>query len=373
MLDNQRVIKMEPCIMKRSRSTSVLFLKSFFCAFLIGPVIVNDAFSQAQYYEGKTIKAIVGQAPGGLGGNRVKAVVPFLQKYIPGKPHIVTEYMDGAGGQKAANYVHKTARPDGLTIGFWSAGTVPAAVLGQVGVLYDLNEVIFLGAHQTGRTTVFFTRKELGLDSLDKLRSASGVRVGAQAVGHGGYYVARLFAFVFGLREPKWVTGYSGPESDVAISTGEIDSRASAVDQILASRADWVDKGLMNFHAIYEVPKGQKHPHPRFAQLPEFSTFAKSDRERKVLDLYRATQSASHPVVLPPKTPRETVQILREAVAKTFEDPQFLKEYEKLTGEEPRPVKGEVLEKEIKDIAGQRDIAELLKRIGGADALPARQ
>jgi len=60
-------------------------------------------------------------------------------------------------------------------------------------------------------------------------------------------------------------------------------------------------------------------------------------------------------------------------VAKTFEDPQFLKEYEKLTGEEPRPVRGDVLEKEIKDIAGQRDIAELLKRIGGPDALPARQ
>jgi tripartite-type tricarboxylate transporter receptor subunit TctC len=281
--------------------------------------------------------------------------------------------MEGAGGQKAANYVHKTARPDGLTIGFWSAGTVPAAVLGQMGVLYDLDEVIFLGAHQTGRTTVFFTRKEVGLDSIEKLRSSSGLRIGAQTVGHGSYYVARLFAFVFGLKEPRWVTGYSGPESDVAILNGEIDSRASAVDQIISSRPDWLDKNLMHFHAIYEVPKGQKHSHPRFGQLPEFSSFAKSDRERKVLDLYRATQSASHPIVLPPKTPKETVQILRAAVGKAFDDPQFLKEYEKLTGEEPRPVKGEVLETEIKAIAGQRDISELLKKIGGPDPLPARQ
>ena len=107
--------------------------------------------------------------------------------------------------------------------------------------------------------------------------------------------------------------------------------------------------------------------------LAEFSVFAKSDRERKVLDLYRATQSASHPIVLPPKTPRETVQVLREAVGKTFEDPQFLKEYEKLTGEESRPVKGEILEREIKAIAGQREIGDLLKRIGAPDALPARQ
>ena len=359
--------------MKEKKSACRLAVSSLLSAFLTSALIANEAFSQAPYYEGKTIKAIVGQAPGGLGANRVKAVVPFLQKYIPGNPHIVTEYMQGAGGQKAANYVHKTARPDGLTIGFWSAGTVPAAVLGQAGVLYDLDEVIFLGAHQTGRTTVFFTRKEIGLDSLDKLRAASGVRIGAQTVGHGSYYVARLFGFVFGLKEPKWVTGYSGPESDVAILNGEIDSRASAVDQILSSRPDWLDKNLMHFHAIYEVPKGQKHSDPRFGQLPEFSTFAKSERERKVLDLYRATQSASHPIVLPPKTSKETVQILRNAVSKAFEDPQFLKEYEKLTGEEPRPLKGETLETEIKAIAGQRDIADLLKKIGGPDPLPARQ
>lgn len=342
-------------------------------AFLIGPIIAGTAFSQAQFYEGKTIKVIVGQAPGGLGGNRVKAVVPFLQKYIPGKPHMVTEYMDGAGGQKAANYVHKTARPDGLTIGFWSAGTVPAAVLGQAGVLFDLKEVIFLGAHQTGRSTVFFTRKDLGLDNLEKLRSASGLRVGAQAVGHGTYYVARLFAYVFGLREPKWVTGYNGPESDIAILSGEIDSRAAAIDQILASRPDWVDKGLMHFHAIYEVPKGQHHSHPRFAQLPEFSAFAKSERERKVLELYRITQSASHPVVLPPKTPKQLVQILRDAMGKVFDDPQFYKDYEKLTGEASRPLKGDLLEREIGDISGQQDVTELLKKIGGPDALPPRQ
>ena len=107
---------------KRRRSVGGFVIRSFLWAFLVSLLVLDDAFSQAQFYEGKTIRAIVGQAPGGLGGNRVKAVVPFLQKYIPGKPHIVTEYMDGAGGQKAANYVHKTARPDGLTIGFWSAG-----------------------------------------------------------------------------------------------------------------------------------------------------------------------------------------------------------------------------------------------------------
>ena len=162
---------------------------------------------------------------------------------------------------------------------------MPAAVLGQLGVLYDLDEVIFLGAHQTGRSTVFFTRKEVGLDNLEKLRAASGLRIGAQSVGHGTYYVSRLFAFVFGLKEARWVTGYSGPESDIAILNGETDARGSAVDQIISSRPDWVEKNLMHFHAIYEVPKGQKHPHPRFGQLPEFGSFAQIRQRAKSLGL----------------------------------------------------------------------------------------
>ncbi|MBI2988139.1 MAG: hypothetical protein HYY45_15345 [Deltaproteobacteria bacterium] len=359
--------------MTHKKSRSGLLLGSFFCAFLINLLIADYAFPQTAFYEGKTIKVIAAPSPGGLGDRRIRAVIPFLKKYIPGEPYIVIEYMPGAGGQKAANYVHRTARPDGLTIGFWDSGTVPAAVLGQPGVAYDIHEVIFLGAHQSGRPSVFLTRKELGLDSLEKLRAVSGLRIGAQAVGHGSYYLARIFAYLFGLREPRWVTGYSGPESDVAIVSGEIDARAVAIYGMVAARPDWVEKGLMHFHAVFEVPRGRGHPHPRFAQLPDYSNFAKSDRERKLIELYRGTQSVSHPIVLPPGTPKERVQILQEAVRKAFEDPQFYKEYEKLAGEEPRPLTPDAIERQIKDMSAEPEIVDFLKRIGGPDALPPRR
>ena len=67
------------------------------------------------------------------------------------------------------------------------------------------------------------------------------------------------------------------------------------------------------------------------------------------------------------------MQTLRDAMAKVFDDPQFYKDYEKLTGEEPRPLTGDLLEREIRDIAGQQDVADLLKKIGGPETLPARQ
>jgi hypothetical protein len=47
---------------------------------------------------------------------RVRAIIPYLQKYVPGNPSVVSEFMPGGGGRKAANYIYRSARPDGLTM-----------------------------------------------------------------------------------------------------------------------------------------------------------------------------------------------------------------------------------------------------------------
>ncbi len=82
----------------------------------------NRAYSQAPFYQGKTVTVIISTSPAGTGDLRVKALVPFLRKHIPGNPTMVLEYMDGGGGRKAANYMFRNARPDGLTIGAMSSG-----------------------------------------------------------------------------------------------------------------------------------------------------------------------------------------------------------------------------------------------------------
>ena len=65
-------------------------------------LIWNSAVqAQAPYYQDKTITIIQGREPGALGDNRVRAIVPFLRKYIPGNPTIVSEFMPGGGGRKA--------------------------------------------------------------------------------------------------------------------------------------------------------------------------------------------------------------------------------------------------------------------------------
>jgi hypothetical protein len=158
---------------------------------------------------------------------------------------------------------------------------------------------------------VFVTRKDAGFDSLEKLRAASGIKIGGQSLGFSTYNEGRLFGYMLGLKDPLFIAAFGGAELDPALMRGEIDGRATGPDTILQRNRDWLDKGLANIHAIMETPKGDKHPHPFFAKLPELESFAKNDRERKMLALQRGFRVTGTPFVLPPATPKERVDILK--------------------------------------------------------------
>jgi len=326
----------------------------------------------APYFQGKTITLIQGREPGGTGAMRVQAAIPFLRKYIPGEPVIVAQFMPGGGGRKATNYIFRNAKPDGLTIGNVGSGLVANAILGSTGVEYDIDKLIYLGSSNSAAQYVFGSVARLGLDSLEKLRARPGLRVGAQSVGHDIYINGRLFSWLLGLKEPRFVTGYSGPELDLAMERGELDARANIPDTILQRTPEFVNKKTVNFHAIIQIPKEDRHPHPAFNKLPELETSAKSDKEKKILTMFRTFRLIGSPYILPPGTPQEPVNILRDAMRKTFKDPAFLKEFKKLSADDATPLTPEAQEKAIKEIPRDSEGIALFNKLAGNEPLPPR-
>ena len=329
-----------------------------------------SAFPQADFYKGKTIKIIRGGGPGGSGEFQTRALMKFLEKYIPGQPRIMMEYIEGAAGRKAANVIYSSTRPDGLTIGSIGAGLVVGPILGLPGSNYDLDKFIYLGSTDTGDPYIFYTKASLGLDSLEKLRAASGLRLGAHAVGHPVYVTGRMVAYLLSLKEPKFVTGYTGPEIYVAITRGELDAHATGAARFVVENREWIEKKLVHLHTTLTVPKGRHHP--SFAQVPELGSFAKSETERKLLDMFRAFQYPRWPYIFPPGTPKERVHVIREAIRKSFADPEFPGEFRKLMGDDPAPLGGEELERSIKELPRDQEVVHLYQKLAGADPLPAR-
>ncbi len=71
------------------------------------------ASAQSNFYEGKTIRIIVGFSPGGGYDALARMLSRHMPKYIPGHPTILVENMTGAGSLLAANHIFRVAKPDG--------------------------------------------------------------------------------------------------------------------------------------------------------------------------------------------------------------------------------------------------------------------
>lgn len=330
----------------------------------------HRAFAQAPFYQGKTIALVAGTAPGGIGDNRVKALVPFLRKYIPGNPAIVVEYMDGGGGRQIGNHMARNAKPDGLTIGAFSSSVISMNILRDSGVMYDIDKFFYLGSPESTSHLVFYTRKDAGLNNIEKLRAASGVRIGTRPVGHSAYVASRLFAYYLGLKEPRFIPGYAAPELDVALLRGEVDGRANTSASVWQRNPDWLEKGLMDFHVSLEVPKGAKPP--RFAHIPEIESFAKSEKEIKLLTMARTFRITGSPFVMAPGTAKERVEAVQEAMRKALKDPDFHREYRKIVGEDADPLMPEELAKAVRDTPRDAELIEMYKLMSGPAPLPAR-
>jgi len=98
--------------------------KIFFAVFLV-LVSRADLQSQPSFYEGKTIRMIVGFSPGGSNDLWTRLIAQHIGKYVPGNPEIVVQNVAGGGSMVAANQVYSVSKPDGLTL----ANIAPALYL----------------------------------------------------------------------------------------------------------------------------------------------------------------------------------------------------------------------------------------------------
>jgi tripartite-type tricarboxylate transporter receptor subunit TctC len=346
-----------------SAITSVLILLN------LSPTAV---FSQTDFYRGRTITVIQDSSPGGVGNLRTNAVIASLKKHIPGNPSIVIQFMEGAGGRKAANFLFNNARPDGLTIGRVGSGFVSSPILGLPGVLYDVDKFVYLGSGHSQGSTLFFTRKEVGLDNLDNLKKSTGLRIGGQSIGHSNYIAGRLFAWLLDLKEPKFVVGYSGAEIDVAIAQGELDARANSVDAVVQRTPQFINDGLMHFHGVIEVPIGFRANHPALTRLPALHDFAKTEREKRVVQMYVSFMQFLQAFVLPPGTPPDRVKTLKDAFARVWKDQEFHENWKAMTKGDPSPLMPEELEAMVKAIPRDAQDVKLYNLISGETPLPKR-
>ena len=304
-------------------------------------LICGVAFAAAPYYEGKTIRVIVGYSAGGGYDTYARVLSRHMGRHLPGNPGIIVENMTGAGSLISANYLYKMAKPDGLTIGHFNGGLFFNQVLEQPGIEFDTRKFEFIGAAVKEECAFAFT-KASGITSMEKwMASKTPVKMGG--VGPGAYApdnVIRLAKAALNL-PIQLVSGYKGTaDIRLACESGELAGTSWGWDSMRSTWRKALDTGDVVV-VLQAVPK----PFKDLPNVPLVINYAKTDEARQLVEFGIHSPSVfARPFVLSPGTPKDRVQMLRKALLDTLKDKEFLAEMEKAKLDLD-PVTGDDLEK----------------------------
>jgi tripartite-type tricarboxylate transporter receptor subunit TctC len=321
----------------------IFFLIAVFTGLAFFPVIASAA---SPFYEGKTIRIIVGYSAGGGYDQYARAISRHMGKHLSGNPPIIVENMTGAGSLIAANHLYKIAKPDGLTIGHFNGGLFFNQVMEQPGIEFDAKKFEFIGAAVTEDCAFAFT-KASGITSVEKwMASKTPVKMGG--VGPGAFApdnVIRIVKAALGL-PIQLITGYKGTANiRLACESGEL---AGTTWGWASMRATW--RKSLETGDVIVVLQAVPKPFPDLPKVPLAISLAKTDEARQLIELGIHSPSLfARPFVLPPGTPIEQVQVLSKALQETLKDKEFIAEMEKAKLD-LNPVTGEELEKAVAGI-----------------------
>lgn len=292
-------------------------------AFVVG---ASAGASSEEFYKGKTIRFVVGFSAGGGFDAYTRTIARHISKHIPGSPTTIVENMPGAASLIAANYLYNQAKPDGLTIGNWIGGLILQQRLGAKGIAFDAAKFEWIGAPIQIHNVCVFTKKS-GITSIDKwTASKTPVKLGAEAPGSTTADIPRIL-----LRYTKLplqlIEGYKGV-SDIrlAAESGEVAGFCSSWEGI---KSPW-RKTLERGDAVVVLQAVNK-PHPDLPKAALAVDLIPSDEGRQVLKtvIQEIGGTINRPYSLPPGTPKDRVQILRQAFQATMKDREFLADAEK--------------------------------------------
>jgi len=336
---------------------------------LLACMITREPAVAAPFYQGKTLTVVIGTSPGGTGDFRARAVSQYLQKHLPGKPSVVYKYIRNP--IHAANHVANVAKRNGLTIIFVSPGLFSNAILRTRAVRYQVEDFIPLGSPYPGGPYILVTRPDLHLDNVEKLRAYKELRFAQRSVGHSMYVLDRIMAFVLDLPDPKWILGYSSLEVPAALERKEADAQSTTLAGFVKARKYWLQEG-------FAVPVVMKNTKGRGAEVePTFpqdraviDQFADTKLKRDILKFHNAMRPSGMLMLAPSGIPAPALKDLRTALHRAWDDPEFAKEYNRLTGENADPMIGKEIEANLRKIPKDPKVMTTYKQIIGGGPLP---
>ena len=189
---------------------------------VMSAVWVASAFSaETAFYQGKTLTVLINFATGGPTDIEGRLVARFLGRHVPGQPLIVVQNMPGAGGVVGTNYLGEVAKPDGLTMGYFT-GQFFNVLTADPTLRVDLAKFAYIASIEG--VAVAYMRKDVapGIQDPKDIIKTKGFKVGGLSLNSAKDVRFRLQLDILGVPH-QYVTGYnSNSDARLALERNEI-------------------------------------------------------------------------------------------------------------------------------------------------------
>jgi tripartite-type tricarboxylate transporter receptor subunit TctC len=231
----------------------------------------------AGFYKDKTLTMTMGTRPGGSFQIYGQLLSKYMGQHIPGKPTIVPNFMPGAGGTKAANYLYAAAAKDGSQM-LMSHAIPLAQMLKPKGLKFKSEKFQWLGSFSA---------------------------------------ITQILTF-------KIVVGYrGGARNNQAMEQGEAHGWVPSWGNLNGTKPHWLAEKKVNLLMLYAFE--------RLPELPNVPTILElvSAKDRPVAEFLINGTPIARSLAVPPGVPANRVAALRSAFDKTMADSGFLAEAKK--------------------------------------------
>lgn len=295
------------------------FMKSVCVLALVSAVSTASPVWASAFYAGKSVTIVTSMGAGGTYDITARLIARTIPRYLAGGPGVIVKNMPGAGNVLATNYMYNIAPKDGTVIAVVNNAIPLNQLLGGKGVRYDASKFNWLGSPVRGSNAII-VMASTGVKSMQDLFEREVV-MGGIGAGSSNVIWPTVLNNVLGTKF-KIVPGYkSGPALWLAMERGETEGRTGSFDDLQSEHPEWVTEHKVMFPVQLGASADKALP-----SVPLIASFAKTDEQRRILELVFSPISLGQPYLAPPAVPKERLALLRAAFAQTLRDKSFLED-----------------------------------------------
>ncbi len=265
-----------------------------------GPEFGNA--KEAGPFPARSIKIIIAASAGGSLGTEIRAISPFLEKYLGTRT--VVEYVAGAEGIIGYSKIYN-AKPDGYTLIHCTSAAAIATELTRDSARYAVKNMVPIAAW-TAKNHSLVVHPDSWKTFPAFLEDGRKRKISIAGVNGAPDIQARLMARSLGM-ELNMIPFKSSGEGTAAVMGKHVEAAITFTPSAMAT----VRGGRLRALTIFS-PK-------RDRILPEIPSIVELGYEKVPL------VSTAGAFLTAPHTPREIAVILERAVGKAIADPEFIK------------------------------------------------